>query len=113
MLPTINEQSKDPIAQLVYEIRTRKAEADALNSEIKEFKAEILPMVQHAGNWKDAAGYARIVKRKPGIKCTDTKAIYNQALIWSESDDPTMKAHGMTLLQHFQETDGSEYLAIK
>jgi len=113
MSPTINEQSQDPISNLIYEIRTRKVEVNALNNEIKDIKAELTPLVQTHGNWLDEAGYARIVKRDPGIKCTDTKAIYNQATIWSESDDPTMKAHGQTLLQHFQETEGSQYLSIK
>lgn len=84
--------------------RKLKAQADALDDQMKNIKAELGPLVEAHGKWKDSDGYVRLVERKPSV-AFDAKAI--EALYQS------VEAIRKALAPHRKAKAGYSYLQIK
>ena len=101
------------ISEKIAEYRKLKVQADDLNQQMKEIKKQLEPAVEAVGGkWEDAEGYAKFIERKPSVSCNG-KAVRDQARIYAESDDPTLKAVGATFLQFCKENPGYSYLQVK
>ena len=84
--------------------RKLKSQYDVLAEQMKVLKAEIVPLVEANGRWKDDVGYVRMVQRKPSVSF-DNKAL--EALFQS------VEAVRRLLAPHRRVKSGSEYLQIK
>lgn len=102
----------EEISQRVAVYRELKAQMDALKVQMDAIKANVMPIVELHGNWKDAEGYARQATRATSISYP-SKAIDGLAGAWSVSEDPIINSCGQMLFQHRRIKAGSTYLQIK
>ena len=97
----------------VFLYRALNTQSKELSEQIKSLKSEIEQEVKDNGDFSDDDGYAKMMTRKGGVSCKNAKSLHEQAVIWAESDDPTMQANGKTVLTYLTLKDGYEYLAVK
>ena len=94
-------------------IRELKKQATVIETEMKSFKTKVIqPHVEANGKFKDDTGYARMQNGGGGFK-VDSKAINTTAVIWSESDDPTLQSCGKQILSVMEVKEKYQYLAVK
>ena len=92
--------------------RKLKVEKDLIDTQLKGIKSQLQPLVEANGNYKDTTGYARMINRKEAVS-VNGPMVHNQALIWEDSMDPTLKMVGETILQHCKFKAGFSYLQVK
>ena len=82
--------------------RKLKAEANALDVQMKALKAELAPLVEAHGKWVDGQGYARLNTRKPYTSYDGValEALYRSVLVAEQMLGPHRKVKpGYTYLQ--------------
>ena len=102
----------NPMPQLMAVFRKLKAQKDAIDQQMSKVKADIVPIVEAEGKYKDDDGYAQMVTRKASVSYSNS-AVEDLAQAWRISDDPIMKSCGQMLWRCREEKPGSTYLQVK
>ena len=102
----------NPVPLLVSRYRKLKAQRDVIDAQMSKVKAELEPIVEAEGKYKDDDGYAQMVTRKASVSYSNS-AVEDLAQAWRISDDPIMKSCGQMLWRCREEKPGSTYLQVK